>query len=273
MEILNSATILIYLLSTLGYFAFLFLQKDYLHKAGLYLLFTGFGLHTLGIGYNFFLSGHFPVSDLHGTLSIAAWALAGVFLVLQFKFNLKVLGLFAAFLAGLVMIIAVQFPGQKQPDQNIYNSFWLIIHVIAVFIGNASFTLACGSGLLYLMQEKAIKSKQQGFFFKRLPSLERIDGTGYACIIVGFSMLTLGLITGFVYAKSVWGHFWSWDPKEIWSGITWLLYAALLHGRISLGWRGRKAAIMSFVGFFILLFTFIGVNFLLKGHHMDFTRF
>jgi len=88
-------------------------------------------------------------------------------------------------------------------------------------------------GLLYLLQEHAIKSKKHGFFFRRLPSLELLDTTGYACILTGFAMLTFGLITGFVYAKVVWGKFWSWDPKEIWSGITWLLYAALLHQRLS----------------------------------------
>jgi len=132
--------------------------------------------------------------------------------------------------------------------------------------------LACGAGLLYLLQEHAIKSKHRGFFFKRLPSLELLDHTGYACIVTGFTMLTFGLITGLIYAKSVWGRFWSWDPKEVWSGITWLLYAALLHQRLTFGWRGRRAAIMAIIGFAVILFTFLGVNFLLKGHHGEFTR-
>ncbi|MCG2830968.1 MAG: cytochrome c biogenesis protein CcsA [Desulfobacteraceae bacterium] len=110
------------------------------------------------------------------------------------------------------------------------------------------------------------------FFFRRLPSLELLDTAGYTCIVVGFTMLTIGLATGLVYAKMVWGKFWSWDPKEVWSGITWLLYAALLHERLTVGWRGRKAAIMAIVGLAVLLFTFFGVNFLLKGHHGEFTR-
>ncbi|MGD9334007.1 MAG: cytochrome c biogenesis protein CcsA, partial [Desulfobacterales bacterium] len=107
---------------------------------------------------------------------------------------------------------------------------------------------------------------------KRLPSLELLDTTGYACIVTGFTMLTLGLITGFIYAKSVWGRFWGWDPKEVWSGITWLLYAALLHQRLTVGWRGRRAAIMAIIGFAVILFTFFGVNFLLQGHHGGFTK-
>jgi len=273
MEILAIGTILAYMLSTVSYFTFLFQQKKVLNQIGFILLLTGFILHSIFVGYKYALAGHFPVYDLQGTLLVAGWAVAGVFFLLQYKFNLKILGLFAALLAAVIMIIAAQVPSQPLPARNIFNNFWLISHVIAIFIGNASFTLACGAGLLYLLQERAIKSKRPGFFFKRLPSLERIDATGYACIIIGFSMLTLGLIMGFIYAKAVWGRFWGWDPKEIWSGITWLLYAALLHGRISLGWRGRKAAIMSIIGFAVLLFTFIGVNFLLQGHHGQFTRF
>ena len=144
--------------------------------------------------------------------------------------------------------------------------------MFTVFIGDACFALACGAGILYLAQERAIKSKRRGFFFKRLPSLELLDATGYACIVAGFTLLTIGLIVGLVYAKAVWGRFWAWDPKEVWSGISWLVYAALLHERLTVGWRGRKSAIGSILGFVILLFTFFGVNFLLDGHHGVFTR-
>jgi cytochrome c-type biogenesis protein CcsB len=170
------------------------------------------------------------------------------------------------------MVIAARFPNAPDQMNKTLNNLWLVVHVVAVFIGEASFALACGVGLLYLLQEHAIKSKKHGFFFRRLPSLELLDTTGYACILTGFAMLTFGLITGFVYAKAVWGRFWSWDPKEIWSGITWLLYAALLHQRLTVGWRGRRAAIMAIIGFAIILFTFLGVNFLLQGHHGEFTR-
>ena len=200
------------------------------------------------------------------------WTVAGVFLVFQYRFQLKILGVYAAPLVSFVMVIAAKFPNAPDQMNNTLNNLWLVVHVVAVFIGEASFALACGVGLLYLLQEHAIKSKKHGFFFRRLPSLELLDTTGYACILTGFAMLTFGLITGFVYAKAVWGRFWSWDPKEIWSGITWLLYAALLHQRLTVGWRGRRAAIMAIIGFAIILFTFLGVNFLLQGHHGEFTK-
>ncbi|MDM8552271.1 c-type cytochrome biogenesis protein CcsB [Desulfobacterales bacterium HSG2] len=272
MEVLIIITILFYMLSTAGYIAYLFLQKDYLNRSGYYLLAAGFFCHSAALIYGFVRSGHLPVYTLHETLFMAGWTIAGVFLVFQYKFNVKVLGAYAAPLATIVMLISSQLPREPAQAKNIFNSFWVSFHVIVIFIGEAAFALACGVGLLYLIQEYSIKNKSHGFFFRRLPSLELLDATGYTCIISGFTMLTLGLITGFLYAKLAWGRFWSWDPKEVWSGITWLLYAALLHGRFALGWRGRKAAIMSAIGFAALLFTFLGVNLFLKGHHGEFTR-
>jgi cytochrome c-type biogenesis protein CcsB len=147
-----------------------------------------------------------------------------------------------------------------------------VAHVTLIFFGEAAFALACGVGILYLLQENSIKTKKRRFFFKRLPSLDLLDSTGYACIVVGFTLLTVGLITGLIYAKSVWGRFWSWDPKEVWSGISWLFYAALLHERLTVGWRGRRSAIMAIIGFGVLVFTFLGVNLFMEGHHKEFTR-
>jgi cytochrome c-type biogenesis protein CcsB len=264
--------IICYLLSTIGYLLYLFFQKDYLQKTGFYILAAGFLFHTAQIGYRFVQTGQFPVANFHETLSFAGWTIAGVFLLFQYKFGLKILGVFAAPLITFVMVVAARVPNVPKETGSLLNNLWLVTHVVAIFIGEAALALACGAGLLYLFQEHAIKSKHRGFFFKRLPSLELLDYSGYACIVTGFTMLTFGLITGLIYAKSVWGRFWSWDPKEVWSGITWLLYAALLHQRLTVGWRGRRAAIMAIIGFAVVLFTFLGVNFLLKGHHGQFTR-
>ena len=272
MESLVNIACFFYLLSTVAYLTYLFRQKEVWCQTGLFVLMAGFVPHSVQIVYRMIQTGHMPVRNLHETLIIAGWMVAGVFLLFQYKYQLKILGLYVAPLLSLVMIAASQFPAVPLEAQRILNNFWLVAHIVTIFMGDAAFALACGLGVFYLIQERSIKSKVRGFFFKRLPPLERIDSTGYACIIVGFTLLTIGLATGFVYAKSVWGRFWSWDPKEIWSGITWLLYAALLHGRISLGWRGRKAAIMAIIGFVVLLFTFLGVNFLLTGHHGQFTR-
>ncbi len=272
MEIVIIVTILFYMMSAAGYLAYLFLQKNYLNGVGYYLLAGGFLCNSIAIVYGFMKSGHIPVHNLHETLIVVAWSIAGVFIIFQYKFNLKILGIYAAPLAAIAMLFASQLSCELVQVKSIVSNFWLIFHIIAIFAGEASFALAGGLGTMYLIQENAIKSKKHGFFFRRLPSLELLDTAGYACIVAGFTMLTIGLITGFVHARLVWGKFWSWDPKEVWSGITWLLYAALLHERLTAGWRGRKSAIMAIIGFAAILFTFFGVNFLLEGHHKEFTR-
>ncbi len=273
MEVFVIITVLCYMLSAAAYFAYLFFQKDHLQRSGYFLIFAGLVSHSLSIVANGIAAHEFPVRNLHETLSIAGWSVAGFFLLLQSKFKIKILGIYAAPLIAFIMIAVSLVPNTPTQNQEIFKNFWLIAHVITVFIGNAAFALACGIGVLYILQERAIKNKNPGFFFKRLPSLDLLDATGYSCIVVGFTLLTFGLITGFIYAKTVWGRFWGWDPKEVWSGITWLFYAALLHERLTAGWRGRRAAIMAIIGFAILLFTFLGVNFLLKGHHKPFTAF
>lgn len=272
MEVLFFIAVVLYMLSSVGYVTYFIFQIDRLQRIGYYLILLAFVGHTLLIVIPLIQSGHFPVRNLRETLLIAGWAVSGVFVLFQIRFNLKILGLYAAPLIALIMLAVSQVPDHPAEAQQMFKSFWLISHVVAVFIGDAAFAMACGLGILYLVQENAIKNKRTGFFFKRLPSLDLLDSAGYASIVIGFTLLTLGLITGFVYAKSVWGRFWSWDPKEVWAGITWLFYAALLHERLTVGWRGRRAAIMAIAGFAVLLFTFLGVNLFLKGHHGQFTQ-
>ncbi len=272
MQILFFLVILSYLLSSIGYWTFLFFQRDGMQKIAMVLLLIGFGCHSAVLTWSIVARGHMPVNNLHETLSMVAWSLVAVYLLLHLKLQVKILGVYVTPLAAFVMLAASQFPGHLLQPPNLLKGFWPAAHIVTIFVGEAAFALACGLGILYLLQERSIKTKTRGFIFKRLPSLELLDSTGYACIATGFTMLTIGLITGMVFAKSVWGRFWSWDPKEVWSGITWLFYAALLHERITVGWRGRRSAIMAIIGFGVLLFTFLGVNFLLEGHHGEFTK-
>ncbi|MDA8141602.1 MAG: c-type cytochrome biogenesis protein CcsB [Desulfobacteraceae bacterium] len=273
MQIVFAAAVLFYMISTVTYFAYLFLQRDLLQKIGCILLVAGFSVQTIDILVAFATTGHMPVNNLHETLSMTAWALVGAFLALNFKFRLKILGIYASPLALFIVLAAGQLPSEPLQPDNLLKGAWLVIHIFTIFTGDAMLALAAGCGLLYLIQERSIKSKSRGFFFKRLPSLDLLDTTGYACIVSGFALLTMGLISGMIYAKIIWGHFWQWDVKEVWSAVTWIFYAVLLHERLAVGWRGRRAAIMAILGFGVMLFTFLGVNLLLKGHHAPFTRF
>jgi cytochrome c-type biogenesis protein CcsB len=145
---------------------------------------------------------------------------------------------------------------------------WLFpVHISFAFLGNAAFALAFGAGVMYLIQDRMLKSKRFTGIYRLLPSLDTLDRVNYTCLSFGFPLMTLGIISGAVWANTVWGTYWSWDPKETWALITWFVYAALLHGRMTVGWRGRKAAIFSIIGFLLLLFSYLGVNLLVNGQH------
>lgn len=272
MEGMSLAGVIAYLMSVFAYAGFFFFRKDRFHYAGCILIAIGFVLHTTWLGMHSFASGRPPFYTLSESLSATAWAIAGVYLVFQYLYNLKVLGLLAAPFILFIMVVSVILPVKPPEPESIFKGFWLVSHVTLTFLGEAMLALACGIGILYLIQENGIKRKNTGFFYKRLPSLEKLDQAGYMTLVYGFSLLTLGLIIGLIHARLVWGRFWAWDPKEVWSLISWVIYAVLLHERLTVGWRGRKAAILSIVGFTILVFTFIGVNLFMEGHHGAFTR-
>ena len=147
-------------------------------------------------------------------------------------------------------------------------SNWLHAHVITCFISYASFALSCAMSIIYLMklreQEKGQKETRLTALF---PSLDSLDGLVYKTIAVGFPLLTLGIVTGAAWANYAWGSYWSWDPKETWSLITWFVYAIFLHARFAREWRGRRTALLSIIGFAAVIFTYFGVNYVLSGLH------
>jgi cytochrome c-type biogenesis protein CcsB len=208
-----------------------------------------------------------PVTTLSQTFSLFAWAIVGSYLVFQLKFNIRILGTFVSPLAVVFMILSSAIPSRIIPTSQLFKSFWLTVHVATVFIGFAIFALAFSAGIMYLLQERQIKNKSFGVLYQRLPSLETLDSLNYVCLTVGFPLITIGLISGFIYASAVSRSLWHWDPKAILAVITWLIYAILLHERLAVGWRGRRAAIMAIIGFSAILVTFVGTSLVLKVHH------
>ena len=271
-DMLLQITFALYFLSMAGYAGFLFTQKRGYQKAALGLIVSGVLVHFISMAVYTFSNRYVPIQNLSQSLSVSAFALGCMFLFFQYKSDLKILGVFASALLTVIMGISLMIPEAPVVKNEIFKGFWFYSHILLIFLGEAALALACGTGILYLLQEKGIKTKSPGFFFKRLPSLDFLDDVGYTCLTTGFALLTIGLVTGFIYAKVIWGRFWSWDPKEVASVGTWLIYAALLHLRFYSGWRGRKSAIMTIIGFFIIIFTFIGVNILVGGHHNTFTK-
>jgi len=144
---------------------------------------------------------------------------------------------------------------------------WLPIHVGLAFLGDAVFALAFSASLLYLVQERRLKAHRGPSLLRHLPSLETLDRLNYACLVWGLVLLTLGMVTGIIWAHAAWGRFWSSDPKVLFSFLIWGIYAILLQGRMIAGWRGRWAATLTIAGFAVLVLSLVGVNVLALGNH------
>ena len=255
------------LLAAGGFVAFIIKQQKSVFRASHWILTAGFICHTVFLCCRYYSLGTAPVLDLKSALSFFSWSIIFAYLLFQFKFKLMVLGSFVAPLAAFLMIASSIMPWLEVPIRPIYRSLWLTIHILTAFIGNGLFVIAFAAAIMYLIQECQIKKKRLGSFYNRLPSLATLDKVNHYSLVYGFSFLTVGMITGSIYAQYALGRYWQWDPKEVWSMITWLFYAALLHERLAVGWRGRRAAIMSIVCFCILIFTFLGASLWLGGYH------
>lgn len=269
-----SVSILLFKISLLTYFAATVLylvdiiaKREKAGRAGRWVLVGGFALHCATLVVRYLEAGYTPVSSLHESLSFSAWSLVGIYLLFDLRYRLSVIGAFITPLALVTMIFGGATVTRATQLNPMLKSWWFPVHVTLAFLGNAVFTLAAVVSVMYLIQERMLKSKKFSRLFYQLPSLSTLDQINYKCLSFGFPLMTMGIISGAVWANAAWGGYWRWDPKETWALITWFLYAALLHGRMMAGWRGRRAAIFSIVGFACLLFTFLGVNLFFAGEH------
>ena len=255
------------LVATGGLIVYIIKQKKGVFRWSYWILVAGFICHSVFLGCRYYLLGTVPVLDLRSALAFFSWTIIFAYLVFQLKFRLMVLGSFVVPFATFLMILSSTLTWIEGPVKPVFRSFWLTVHVGTIFMGDALFAMAFLAANMYLFQDHHIKKKRLGSFYSRLPSLATLDAINHYSLITGFPFLTVGMITGSIYAQLALGTYWQWDPKEVWSLITWLFYAALLHERLAVGWRGRKAAIMSIVCFGILIFTFLGASVLLGGYH------
>jgi cytochrome c-type biogenesis protein CcsB len=266
LALLWKTTILVYMVSSVFFFSFIRWKKRGLMVAANILLMTGFVCHTAVIFWRIVELSRLPITDMSGSLSFFSWCVVGTFLLVQWRRPANAVGILVAPLAA-ILSVASGDPGTGTMTPEILQSPWLIVHGALAFCGEAVFASAFAAGVLYLIQERRIKKKRGGGFLAALPSLESLDEINYRCLSIGFPLLTAGIITGSLWASEAWGSYWSWDPKETFSLITWLVYAALLHQRLNMGWRGRRAAIFAIVGFGLVIFTFLGIHFWASGMH------
>lgn len=254
-------------MATIVYSTYLFIRKDRLLGIAQAVIIAGFAFHTATIALRWIAAGRTPATSFHESLTLFAWIIVALFLMLVVKYKQRVLGAFVAPFALLLIITASLLPSQIVPLSPVLESYWLPVHVMLAFLGNAFFALAFFLGIMYVIQDKYLKSRKlKGLYFV-LPSLETLDELNYKCLQYGFPLLTAAIITGAIWSEYAIGSYWEWKHRQVWSLITWFLYAALLHGRLTAGWRGRKAAILSGVAFITLISSFIIINIVSGGAH------
>jgi cytochrome c-type biogenesis protein CcsB len=259
---------LIFNLSLAGYLAALLLatanlfsrQQRRLAPATTLMLAAAAIVQTVYMGWRWVVAGRAPFSNMFESLVLFVWAMVAICLALQYRRRIPLLAAATALLAVLTLAYASTFETKIEPLMPALRSNWLTFHVFTVFLGYGAVALACLSSVAYLIVARKDDTK-------RAELAQTFEAATDKTISFGFLFLTVGIIAGAVWANAAWGTYWSWDPKETWSLITWLIYAVFLHCRFMRGWRGKRAAWISVAGFASVIFTYLGVNFLLSGLH------
>ncbi len=260
------------------FFIYLACRKGTVSQAAVLSAAVGFGTLTAGLGLRWHESyqvlgdaGHAPLSNFYESMVFFSWTILLVYFLIQLRYRSDILGTFVLPLAFFALIGAQLSDNTLEPLVPALQSNWLTYHVFTCFLGYAAFAVACCASIAYLLKIRQEEKEDQPQSGKNLadlfPPARTLEEINYQAVMVGFLLLSLGIITGSAWAHRAWGSYWSWDPKETWSLIVWLIYAAFLHARISRGWTGRKIAWLSILGFVATLFCYLGVNFLLSGLH------
>jgi cytochrome c-type biogenesis protein CcsB len=254
-------------LACAAYIVFFISREKKVRTIARWILIASGILQTLSLISRALLTGYAPVTSQHEAIAFFAWATTWAYLSFRWRYTVKNFGTFVSLLIVVLLMISAAVSRETVPLVPALQSWWLPVHAGVSLIAYGFLALAFCGGLMYLLQEKELKSKRFGYFFSRLPSLDALDQLNSHCLTAGFLFLTLGIITGTMWAHQAWGTYWQWDPKETWSLITWFIYLIQVHQRITVGWRGRRAAVMAILGFSAVVFTLWGVTFLLGGVH------
>ena len=275
-SLLFNVTTFAYLVSMLLFFAFMASRVKALGTAGMMIAYAGLLAQTVAIGLRWKESydmgvGHAPLSNLYESVVFFSWTIVLIYALLDIKYRYRVIGAFVMPFALLGMAWGqLSLNSGIEPLVPALQSNWLTYHVITCFLGYAAFAVACGISIMYLIKagsEASGDAAAGSGLLAMFPPIRVLDDLNYRAIMIGFPLLTLGIITGAAWANYAWGTYWSWDPKETWSLIVWFVYAAFLHARFTRGWVGKRAAWLSVIGFAATIFCYLGVNLFLSGLH------
>ena len=263
-NVLFYIVIVCYFAATLLYFLFIALKKDAVSKAAILVQTVGFALHTAALVCRGLGAGRLPLTNQYEFATSFAWGLSLVSLIFIGKYKFPVIGAFAAPVILLLIGYAAMQSREVKALMPALRSSWLGFHVSTAIIAYGSFGVSFVLGVIFLLRDRM---KDEGFWAKHVPAKEKLDLISYRSVCLGLLFLTFTIITGAIWAEQAWGSYWSWDPKETWSLVTWLVYAVYLHLRIRRGWKGKAAAVFAVAGFVCVIFTYIGVNTFLPGIH------
>lgn len=255
-------TMVLYFAGTVSFLAYLLWPSEALSHVSLGLTATGFASHTIALGAGMIGTTDVSQPGFYEALSFFSWVLILVFLAVEFRHRLHVLGSFIVPLALLSLVSAAALPETAPTLTPVFRTLW--VHVTLSMLGTVGFAVAFVAGVMYLIQDGLLKSKRFNVLYSKLPALDFLDRLNQQSIVTGFPLLTLGIITGALSAEFSRGSYLNWNPEQTWALVTWVFYFVVLTGRLTVGWRAKRAAYLTIIGFAGVILTFIGV--VLKSH-------
>ncbi len=256
-SILFHVILLAYLFATLGFWFYLGVRQRWLFHVAQALVAIGLGLQTVLIGQRLVLQSWRVWGDVSSSLTLLAWAIGVSYVVTWWRYRMDALGSFMIPLVFLaVAISSVSSVAVAEPLPSVFQNVLLVVHIVLAVLGCAALALTFCAGVMYLIQERQLKSKQPGALFQRLPSLWVLDKLNARALVLGLPLLTQGVITGSVWAKAVRGSYLNWSVTSVPILLAWVLYVLLLGGRYRLGWQGKKAASAAVSGFLLVLIAY-----------------
>jgi cytochrome c-type biogenesis protein CcsB len=238
---------------------------------------ASWGLLTAGLVTRSLAAGHWPLTNRYEFALCLVWAIVGIYLLLEVSWRERRAGAYVLIVALLVATYAVTRPSDARavaPLLPALRSAWLQVHVLTTLVGYGAFGVAAGLGLMRLVaRQRSPDERESGGEGEDFPPVaEPVQGlecTMERGVALGFPWLTLGILTGAIWAQNAWGRYWAWDPKETWALVTWLWYLLVLHLSPLPRWRGRRLAVLVVAGFGVVLFTFVGVPWLVRTVRLE----
>lgn len=258
-----------YALSVSVYTMYLTTHKEKYGPAANAILTVAFTIHGIAIIIKWVSLGMTPALTRFDSLSLFAWLTTGVFLFMNIRYKVTVLGGFAAPFSLIMLFLAVIAPKGIIHDATIFESYWFNVHIVLAYLGNAFFAMAFLFGLMYLRQEKYLKSHKLEGLYYLLPPLNELDDLNSKSILYGFILFTLAILSGVAWSYVDFGYFWVWKHRQVLSVVVWLIYGTFLYGHYRVGLRGRKAVLYSITAFIIVIGSFLILGTILgSGHGM-----